>query len=102
MRRDIENSREQHRGAWGPSIRKWFTELWQEQIKDAKAAHEPVWPVIQKKLQWRTRISCILQRSNAQMLLSRVPSTRSPPALPMRIAPGHPASRTPTPTAVTV
>ena len=29
------------------------------------------WPVIQKKLQWRTRISCILQRSNAQMLLSR-------------------------------
>jgi hypothetical protein len=58
-------------GAWGPSIRKWFTELWQEKIKDAKAAHEPVWPVIQKKLQWRTRISCILQRSNAQMLLSR-------------------------------
>ena len=33
---------------------------------------------------------------------SAVPSTRSPPALPMRIAPGHPASRTPTPTAVTV
>ena len=50
---------------------KWFTELWQENIKDAKAAHEPVWPVIQKKLQWRTRISCILQPSNAQMLLSR-------------------------------
>jgi len=23
---------------------------------------EPVWPVIQKELQWRTRISCILQR----------------------------------------
>jgi len=60
-------------GAWGPRIRKWFTELWQEKIKDAKAAHEPIWPVIQKnKLQWRTRISCILQRSNnAQMLLSR-------------------------------
>ena len=29
-------------------------------------------------------------------------SKKSPPALPMRIAPGHPASRTPTPTAVTV
>ena len=27
---------------------------------------------------------------------SAVPSTRSPPALPMRIAPGHPASRTST------
>ena len=33
---------------------------------------------------------------------SAVPSTRSPPALPMRIAPGHAASRTPPPTAVTV
>ena len=31
-----------------------------------------------------------------------VPSIRNPPALPMRIAPGHPASLTPRPTAVTV
>ena len=38
----------------------------------------------------------------SQKVTSAVPSTRSPPALPMRIAPGHPASRTPTPTAVTV
>jgi len=53
-------------------------------------------------------ISCILQCSNAQMLLSRAVHQESScpqqPALPMRIAPGHPASRTPTPTptAVTV
>ena len=36
------------------------------------------------------------------LLLQTVPYTTSPPALPMRIAPGHPASLTPTPTAVTV
>jgi hypothetical protein len=64
-------------GAWGPGIKKWFDELWQEKIKEAKAAHEPVWPVIQKKLQWRARVSCILQRSNAQMLLSRATQQQS-------------------------
>jgi len=31
----------------------------------------------EKKLQWRTRISCILQRSNAQMLLSRAVNQES-------------------------
>jgi hypothetical protein len=64
-------------GAWGPGIKKWFEELWQEKIKEAKDAHEPVWPVIQKKLQWRARVSCILQRSNAQMLLSRATQQQS-------------------------
>jgi len=30
--------------------------VWREKIREAKAAHEPVWPVIQKKLvQWRNR-----------------------------------------------
>jgi len=33
-------------GAWGPGIKKWFDELWQEKIKEAKAAHKPVWPII--------------------------------------------------------
>jgi len=64
-------------GAWGPGIRKWFEELWQEKVKAAKLANEPLWPVIQKKLQWRTRISCVLQRSNAQMLLSRAKHQQS-------------------------
>jgi len=75
----------------------------QEKIKDAKAAHEPVWPVIQKKLQWRTRIFCILQRSNAQMLgLNRRPPRVLLPC-PCASRPGIlPPGRTPTPTAVTV
>ena len=41
-------------------------------------------------------------RKKKERRSSAVPSTRSPPALPTHIAPGHPASLTPPPTAVTV
>ena len=58
-------------GAWAPAITKEFSLLWKAEIDSAKAAGEAVWPVIQRKMLWRAKISVALMRANAQMLLSR-------------------------------
>jgi len=70
----------------------------------------PASPRRQVNLPFITALTAIKKMACASFFLTQrnskkcdaVPSTRSRPALPMRIAPGHPASRTPTPTAVTV
>eukprot|EP00962_Isochrysis_galbana_P017110 scaffold4908_cov109-Isochrysis_galbana.AAC.10 len=58
-------------GAWGPAFRGVFDTLWAEQVQKAKDAGDPIWPVIKRKLKWRSRISVTLMRANAEMVLSR-------------------------------
>ncbi len=58
-------------GAWGPSITTEFNLLWKAELGASKAAGEAEWPVIQRKMLWRAKISVALMRANAQMLLSR-------------------------------
>ena len=58
-------------GSWGPAIAKDFSLLWKAEVDSVKAAGEAVWPVIQRKMLWRAKISVALMRANAQMLLSR-------------------------------
>jgi hypothetical protein len=57
-------------GAWGPAIRSLFDTLWQEKIQKALDSGDPTWPVAQRKLAWRSKISVTLMRANAQMVLS--------------------------------
>jgi len=54
------------------------------------------------KTELKVCIHLALKNALCSFSSNETQSTRRPPALPMRIAPGHPASRTPTPTAVTV
>jgi 5-methylcytosine-specific restriction endonuclease McrA len=58
-------------GAWGPAIQSLFDTLWQEKIQKAEDSGDPTWPIVQRKLAWRSKISVTLMRANAQMVLSR-------------------------------
>jgi len=71
-------------GAWCPSTKKWFQELWSKKFKEAKAANEPICNIAQRMLHWRARVSACVQRANAHMLLSRAWHQRA-------ACPGHTA-----------
>jgi hypothetical protein len=56
-------------GAWGPAITARFDALWATEIQRAADNGESTWPVIRRKLNWRSKVSITLMRANAQMLL---------------------------------
>lgn len=58
-------------GAWGPAIKARFDSLWGAEIQKAADNGDATWPVIRRKLDWRSKVSVTLMRANAQMLLSR-------------------------------
>ena len=64
-------------GSWGPAITKEFGLLWKAEIDSAKAAGEAVWPVIQRKMLWRAKISVALIANACQR-----PDAPQPGALP--------------------
>jgi hypothetical protein len=48
-----------------------FDALWATEIQKAADNGNSIWPVVQRKLDWRGKVSVTLMRANAQMLLSR-------------------------------
>ena len=58
-------------GAWGPAVSNWFYGLWKGKMESAKNRGESVAPIVQKMMWWRGRISVVLMRTNAKMILSR-------------------------------
>jgi hypothetical protein len=73
-------------GAWGPAITARFDVLWATEIRKAADNGDPTWPVIRRKLNWRSKVPITLMRANAQMLPLGL-LDRKPCALLMPTAP---------------
>jgi hypothetical protein len=58
-------------GAWGPAVSSWFYGLWKGKMESAKNRGESAAPIVRKMMWWRGRISVVLMRTNAKMILSR-------------------------------
>ena len=58
-------------GAWGPAVSSWFHGLWKGKIESAKDRGESAAPIVRKMMWWRGRVSVVLMRTNAKMILSR-------------------------------
>ena len=58
-------------GAWGPAVSNWFYGLWKGKMESAKDRGESAAPIVRKMMWWRSRISVVLMRTNAKMILSK-------------------------------
>ena len=58
-------------GAWGPAVSSWFYGLWKGKVESAKDRGESAAPIVRKMMWWRGRVSVVLMRTNAKMILSR-------------------------------
>jgi hypothetical protein len=74
-----------------PSLPASMHSIWAIEIQKAADNGDSTWPVIRRKLNWRSKVSITLMRANAQMLFSR--ATRQKTLCPAHAHRTAPASR---------